>query len=228
MQVPLELSFDDLPPTEWIEGYIRERVDKLERICDDLIACRVTITCEHHHKHKGNPHRVRVELTMPPKKDLIGDKEGPVNDPHVQLRPIIRRAFEAVEKQLKKEMERRRGAVKHHEEPHAFVIRLFPERGYGFIKSPQDGREFFFHRSAVLHDDFDRMTPGTQVRFEEAVDEDALGINDLMEVGLEDDDLAELEDRGPQASTVQIIDKPGVRTDPRGDHAMEPPAGWSG
>lgn len=201
MQVPLELSYNDIPRSDWIDEYVEDRVNRLEQLCDDLIACRVVIEREQHQKHKGNPYRTRVELTLPPRKDLVGDKQGTVEDPHVQLRPIIRKAFEAVEKQLKKEMERRRGDVKHHEEPHALVVRIFPEQDYGFIKSPEDGEEYFFHRNAVLHDDFDRLTPGTAVRY-----------------------VAEMGEQGPQASTVQIIDKPGARAGE--EEAAEPPAGW--
>lgn len=203
MQVPLELTYDAIPSTEWVDDYVRERVQRLEQICDHLIACRVVIERSQHHKNKGNPFRARVEVTLPPKKDLVADKQGTVEDPHVQLRPIIRRTFEALEKQLKKEMERRRGDVKHHEEPHALVVRLYPAEGYGFLKSPRDGEEYYFHRNAVLHGDFERLRPGTAVRFE-----------------------AEMGEDGPQASTVQISDKPGGRAGRNGEEAMTPPAGW--
>lgn len=203
MQVPLELTYDGIPRSGWVDDYVEDRVSRLEHICDDLIACRVVIERAQHHKNKGNPYRARVEITLPPKKDLVGDKQGTVEDPHVQLRPIIRKAFEAVEKQLKKEMARRRGDVKHHEEPRGLVVRLFPDQDYGFIKSPEDGEEYFFHRNAVLHGAFDRLTPGTEVRFEGEMGEDGL-----------------------QASTVQIVGKPGVRANHTGDEAMAPPAGW--
>jgi len=203
MQVPLELTYNDLPRSQWIDDYVEERINRLERMCDDLIACRVAIEREQHHHHKGNPYRARIELTLPPKKDLVADKQGTVEDPQVQLRPIIRKAFEALEKQLKKEMERRRGDVKTHVAPHAFVVRLFPEQGFGFIKSPEGGEEYFFHRNAVLNNDFERLETGTQVRF-----------------------VPELGEQGMQASTVQIIDKPGVRAAHADEESIEPPEGW--
>lgn len=204
MQVPLEVTYNHVDRSDWIDDYIKERVGKLERMCDGLIACRVVIEREQHSKTTGNLYRARVEVTFPPKKDLVGDKHGAVEDMHVQLRPIMRKAFEAVEKQIKKETERRRGDVKRHEEPEpALVVRLFTDQDYGFIRSPIDGQEYYFHRNAVLHNDWERLTPGTQVRFE-----------------------AELGEEGPQASTVQIIDKPGARVDEEGDEAVEQPAGW--
>lgn len=204
MQVPLEITYNHIERSDWIDDYVKERVARLEHMADGLIACRVAIEREQHSKQTGNLYRARVELTLPPKKDLIGDKHGEVEDLGVQLRPIIRKAFEAVEKQLKKETARRRGDVKTQEEqPHALVVRLFPAEGYGFLRSPIDGEEYYFHRNAVLHGDFDRLNPGTQVRFEPSMG-----------------------DEGPQASSVQIIDKPGVRASANDGEAVEQPAGW--
>lgn len=203
MQVPLELSYKDVPRIGWIDSYVAERVERLDRLSDDIIACRVAIEREQHNHVKGNPYRARVEVTLPQKKDLVADKTGTVENLDVQLRPIIRKAFEAVEKQIQKETARRRGEVKHHEEPQALVVRLFEKDGYGFIKSPVDGEEYYFHRNAVLHDDFERLNPGTRVRF-----------------------TAEMGEDGPQASTVQIIDKPGVSTAEGQDETLARPAGW--
>lgn len=204
MQVPLEVKFDDVDHSQWVEDYIRERADRLDRMCDNLISCRVVVERAQHHHHTGNPYRARVEVTLPPKKDLVADKQGTVGDPHVQLRPVIRKAFEAIEKQIKKETSRRKGAVKFHDAPSALVVRLVPEQDYGVIKSPTDGQEYYFHRNAVLHDDFDRLTPGTEVRFETDI---------------------ESETRDHEASTVQIINKPGARPQ-TGVEEAEPPVDW--
>ena len=74
---------------------------------------------------------------------------------------------------------RQRGDVKSHEEqPHGLVSKLFPDRGYGFIETP-DGIEVYFHKNSVADPGFDRLTVGTEVRF---VEEDG--------------------EHGPQASTV--------------------------
>ena len=64
--------------------------------------------------------------------------------------------------------ERRRGDTKTAGEERALIVRLFPggEAAYGFLRAP-DGREPVFHRNSVLHEDYDRLTVGTEVRFEE-------------------------------------------------------------
>lgn len=202
MQMPLEVTFNDVQKTPWVEEYIQERADQLDQMATNLISCRVVVERAQHRHHTGNPYRTRVEVRLSPHKDLVATKEGVVGDTQVQLRPIIRKAFEAMEKQVRKHTEKRNNDVKHHDEPRALVVRMFPDEGYGFIKSPVDGEEYYFHKNSVLHNDFERLTPGTEVRFE-----------------------PEMGDEGLQASTVQVVNKPGERATP-GEEEIEPPAGW--
>ncbi len=45
------------------------------------------------------------------------------------------------------------------------VKKLIRERGFGFITA-QDGKDFFFHRSALAGEDFDALEEGTSVEFD--------------------------------------------------------------
>ena len=47
------------------------------------------------------------------------------------------------------------------------VARVFPEKGFGFIKEDGSNQEFFFHRSAVRGSIFENLTRGTKVEFDE-------------------------------------------------------------
>jgi cold shock CspA family protein/ribosome-associated translation inhibitor RaiA len=205
MQLPLEITHNHTSPSEWVDDYIRSRVDKLETFSNNLVSCRVVIEQTQNPHRTGNPYRAHIEVSLPGKRELVAEKTGTVGDTQVQLRPLIRQAFEAMEKQLKKENGKRSNRVKQHNDepmpPVATVVRLFDE-GYGFIKN-LSGEEIYFHRNAVLHDDFDRITVGTRVRFEPEEGEE-----------------------GPQASTVQIIDKPGVAGAQDMDNDIDMPAGW--
>ncbi len=49
MQIPLEISFRDVQKTEEIERLIREKVEKLEQICDYMISCRVVVEMTQQH-----------------------------------------------------------------------------------------------------------------------------------------------------------------------------------
>lgn len=185
MQVPAEITFNRMPVSEYNEEYIRERIRRLENMADDIIACRVLVERPHAQRHTGNPYRVRVELTLPKQRELVVDKERNV-EPYVELSTVIRNAFDTLERRLKKRTTRRRDVKVQWEsdQPHAMVSELFKDEGYGFLRT-DNGQEYYVHRNSVLHDDFDRLEIGTEVRF-----------------------AAELGEQGPQASSVQIVSKP--------------------
>jgi len=202
MQIPLDLKFQDVDRSEWSEKFIRRQVNRLERYVDHINSCRVTVSQPHRHQHRGRPYRVRVEVTVPPGHVLDAVAEPVEVETVVELRTVIRDAFKAMEKQLLKLKQRQRGDVKVHEEPTALVIRLFPDQGYGFLRSPA-GDEVYFHRNSVLHQEFERLAIGTEVRFE-----------------------AQLGERGMQATTVHIVNKPGVRALPDEPRRADIPPDW--
>jgi cold shock CspA family protein/ribosome-associated translation inhibitor RaiA len=207
MQIPLEISFHGVSRSDWSERYIREQADRLEQFCDNIISCRVSVEQPHRHHHNGNPYRVRVEVRIPPNKDLVATEE-PVTvnkDKESHLQPVIHAAFQAMERQLKKLVELRRNKTQRigpEGQPQGLVVRLFPEGGYGFIRTAI-GEECYFHQNSVLHDDFKRLAVGTEVRF-------------VFEMG----------EMGPQASSVQIINKPGVRESDDTASRSDVPPGW--
>ena len=45
------------------------------------------------------------------------------------------------------------------------IKKLIRERGFGFIAA-EDGKEVFFHRSALAGEDFDALEEGTSVEFD--------------------------------------------------------------
>lgn len=189
MRVPLELSFRDIEKTEDIETLIRDKVAKLDRFANNLISCDVAVERPQKFQQNGNPYRVRIRLRVPPGQEVVIRREPGEGDRHDPLPVVLKDAFHAAERKLSALTSRERGEVKPHASqlPAAFVVRLFREAGYGFIKTLED-EEVYFHRNSVLNDDFDRLEIGTGVRF-----------------------TAEEGEKGVQASSVQIVDKPGVR-----------------
>ncbi|MDZ7761428.1 MAG: HPF/RaiA family ribosome-associated protein [Desulfovermiculus sp.] len=57
----MEISYKDVDKAEWIEEFIQERVDKLQRLAKDMISCRVAVEMDHKRRQGGNPFYVRVE-----------------------------------------------------------------------------------------------------------------------------------------------------------------------
>jgi len=187
MQVAPEIIFKDVDRSPWVENYIAERLVHLERFGRGITRCHVTLTQEQGSKRTGNRYSVMVEVRIPPQHDLAVKKQKDIIDMPTQLPALINLAFGAVERQVKKT-----AALRRHEDemgadgqPHGLVEKLFPE-GYGFIRALDDDRQFYFHRNSVLHGDFDGLTVGTEVRFNPEAGEE-----------------------GPQASSVQVVGKPG-------------------
>ncbi len=189
MQVPLETIFRDVPRTPDIEKLILDKVDKLEELTDSLTSGEVVIDRPHKSKQTGNPYRIRLTFNLPPGHRLTVERKSISPDNEQPLSAVVRDAFEALRRQLKETIERQRGDVKRHEEQQVagIIDELREDEGFGFIRTV-DGRRIYFHKNAVSNNDYDRLTVGSGVSYAESEG-----------------------DRGPQASVVHIIDKPGDR-----------------
>jgi cold shock CspA family protein/ribosome-associated translation inhibitor RaiA len=189
MQNPITMSFRNVRKDIAIEDLIRKQAAKLDRVCDHIMSCRVAVEKPQEHQTSGNPFRVRIDVTVPPEHELVVTREAGEGDLHQQLPTVIRDAFGALRRQLRKLVEKQHGDVKTHplQEVSGFVIRLFREEGYGFIRAV-DGEEVYFHKNSLPGGDFDRLEVGTGVQWVE-----------------------EQGEKGPQASTVRIIDNRGSR-----------------
>lgn len=188
MQIPPEIFYRNVEKTADIENLIVEKVGKLEEICDYITSCRVAVERRHQHQQTGNPYRVRIDVRIPPGHELVVKRISTEGEREETLPTVLRRAFETMRRELRELVERQRREVKKHPQQQvmALVEKLFPKEGYGFLRTV-DGREVYFHSNSVLHGGFERLEIGTGVRLVEEVGE-----------------------KGLQASTVEIVNKPGV------------------
>ncbi len=183
MQIPLQISFRDVDPSEAVESKIRERAAKLDRYYERIMSCRVVVEAPHRRHHQGRLYHVRVDLTVP-QGELVVSREPVENHAHEDVYVAIRDAFDAAQRRLADYARRQRGDVKMREAPPTDrVSKLFPTEGYGFIAT-SDGREVYFHRNSVLNDAFGRLEVGCEVQYVE-----------------------EQGEKGPQASTVRLMNK---------------------
>ncbi len=205
MQVPLELTFRGVERSADVDELITKQVAKLERVCPDLIGCRLAVERPHQHQQSGHSFRVRLELTAPPGHNLVVKRSASMGELHDELPTVLREAFSAGRRQLKEIVDRRRHDTKRHEDQRVdgFVTKLFREEGYGFVTTVDSGRTVYFHRNAVLNDDFERLEVGT-------------GVNLVEEIG----------DEGPQASSLHVVDKPGHRASEEEPTRSAPPSAW--
>lgn len=207
MEIPLKVTFRNMPPSDAIEANIREKAAKLDMFYDRVMSCRVTVEAPHRHHYKGKAYLIRIDLTVPggelvinraPKRleaaalhlpeisanQVIESHEPSKHAAREDIYVAIRDAFNAAGRKLQDYARRRRGEVKVHESAaYGVVSKFFSKEGFGFIHTPE-AREIYFHKNSVLPPGFDNLQLGTEVYFAE-------------EQGTE----------GPQASTVRFAGK---------------------
>ena len=184
MQVPLEIAFKNIEPSEAMKAEIEKEARRLERFFKRITSCHVTVTGQNGHHRHGVPFKVDIRIALPDHKDIIVNKTHADVAQHEYVSVAIKDAFAAAQRQIEDAVREMRGDVKPHEpEDHGRVSKFVADQDYGFIETP-DGREVYFHRNSVLDAAFDRLKVGAEVRF-------------IEEVG----------DKGPQATSVRAICK---------------------
>lgn len=183
MQIPLQITFQNMEASDYVEARIREKAEKLERFHKHITACRVVVEPVGQHHHQGNLYQIRIDITVPD-SEVVVSRESGLNHAHEDIYVAIRDAFNAAQRQLESRLRRKQHKVKRHDIPaHGRVIEYSPDDGYGKIATP-DGREIYFHENSVLNNGFKELGIGSEVRFAE-----------------------DQGDMGPQASTVRPVGK---------------------
>ena len=172
MILPLQITARNIELTEPIKADIHEKAEKLDQFYDRITSCRIVVEAI----PKRSLYNVHIDMTVPGKEIIIK------REPHKDLYLAIRDSFNAAYRQLEDHSRLMRKDVKHHDAPpHAFISALFPDKGYGYLTTPE-GREIYFHENSVINHDFKQLKTGMEVRFSE-----------------------EMGEKGPQASSVRVI-----------------------
>ena len=189
MNVPLEISFREVEKTQSLEDLIRREAASLEEVNDHVSSCRVSVEQPQKHLKSGSPYRVRIDMTVPPRHEVVARREPGQGEMHEEIETVILDTFDDARRQLRELSARQEGEEKRHpgQETTALVHQLVPEEDFGFLKT-LDGRDVYFHRNSVANNGFDRLVVGT-------------GVWHTSEMG----------EKGLQATTVRILDKPGAR-----------------
>ncbi len=159
MQIPIQITFRDVPRSDALEAHIRQKAEKLDEFHSRIISCRVSVEELGKHQHQGRQFRVSIDLRIPGREIVVNRDHD--EDVYVALRD----AFDSAKRQLEDAAREMRADVKAHVVPqHGKIARLFADEGYGFIETA-DGRELYFSRENVVHPTFDQLTPGSEVQF---------------------------------------------------------------
>ena len=102
----LQISFHNISHSPAVEAKVRQRVQKLERICEDITSCRVAIEAPHRHHVSGNAFSVQVEVSVAGEKLVANRQQG---REYTDIQVALRDAFDAARRQLKAYIARRQG-----------------------------------------------------------------------------------------------------------------------
>jgi len=182
MQVPLQVTYRNMAPSESLEAAIRKRAEKLDSFCDDIISCHVVVEAPRKHQQKGGLYHVRIDISLTG-ETIVVNREPDLHHAHEDVYVVIRDAFNAAQRQLQEHVSRQKSHVKSHASvPHGRISELFPEQDYGRIAT-SDGGDIYFHRNSVLNADFDSLEIGTEVRFVEQEGEEGLQASSVRVIG---------------------------------------------
>lgn len=113
MQLPLQIAFRNMKPSEEIETLVRDRATKLNTFADHIMGCRVVVEPKGKHRRHGNLYDVRIDVTVP--GEVILATRLPDDCPEYrEIQVAVRDAFDAVDRQLEDYVRRTRGFVKAH------------------------------------------------------------------------------------------------------------------
>ena len=98
MNLPLQITYRNMEPSDTIEAAVRAKVAKLEEVAPRITSCRVMIEKPHRSHTKGGHFHVRVDLTMPG-AEIVADRDPPKHDSHADFDIALRDAFRAARRE---------------------------------------------------------------------------------------------------------------------------------
>ena len=108
MQLPVKITYRGLEKTESIDDLVTDYAARLEKFCDHINRCDVAIEQPNHAHHKGNPYRVRIDVTVAKGHELVAEEKQTDSGGHDPLTKVIHDAFKTMERQLRHLVERQR------------------------------------------------------------------------------------------------------------------------
>ena len=113
MQLPLQITFRNLPPSAAVEAKVRERAENLDKFYEHIMRCRVIVEPLPHHSHQGALHDIHIDITLPDEEIAIRHTH-PADHAHEDPYVALRDAFHAARRRLEDYERKHRLDVKSH------------------------------------------------------------------------------------------------------------------
>lgn len=113
MQVPLQITFRNMPVSEAVEDKIRERAEALGKFFPDIVACKVVVESTARSHQKGKLYYLLVDITVPGKV-IVTSRHPAEKHAHEDIYVAVRNAFDESRRQLEDYADKLKGNVKTH------------------------------------------------------------------------------------------------------------------
>lgn len=118
MQLPVNITYRGLEKNDKIDNLVLDHATRLEKFCDHINRCDVAIEQPNHTHQKGNLYRVRIDVTVAPRHELVAEDQQMDNGSHEPLLKAIHDAFKTMERELRRVVDKQRREVKTHAGDH--------------------------------------------------------------------------------------------------------------
>jgi cold shock CspA family protein/ribosome-associated translation inhibitor RaiA len=187
MQTPTQIEFEGVQATPELRTSIDEHIAELEGRFGRLTAGRIVVKGPGDRHHTGGQYQVSIRLVLPDGREVNAGRTPRKDERYADLTFAVDNAFKRARRQLQDQARLMRGQTKQHEnQPIGTIVRIDPSGEFGFLQAA-DGQEVYFNCNSVV-DGASRIAPGTRVSY-------------VQQTG----------QKGPQASTVKILGKHGLR-----------------
>jgi cold shock CspA family protein len=140
------------------------------------------------HHRTGGLYEVNIRLALPNGREVDIGRTPRADERQADLSFAINDAFKHARRRLQDHVRRLQGQVKQHESRPTGTVKSLDASGeFGFLEAA-DGHEVYFHWNSVLDGAYNRLAVGMHVSFAE-----------------------EMGEKRPQASTVKLLGKHGLR-----------------
>jgi ribosomal subunit interface protein len=110
MQVPVQIAFRDVGPSDALAADIRKQAARLDRYCDHIVSCRVTLSAVASGQQQGRLYEAHVDLRVPG-EEVVSSQKHANEDAYV----AIRDAFDVAQRRLEEYVRRQRDKSRRHE-----------------------------------------------------------------------------------------------------------------
>lgn len=187
METPARVEFEGVQSSPELETAIDQHIAELESRFGRVTASRVVVKGPGDRHQTGGQYQVSIRLALPDGREVNIGRTPKKDERYADLTFAIDNAFRRARRQLQDQARLMRGQTKQHEnQPIGTVVRIDASGEFGFLQAA-DGQEVYFNCNSVV-DGASRIAPGTRVSYVEEAGE-----------------------KGPQASTVKILGKHGLR-----------------